>query len=117
MDRALDPQDRRRAMWLWPSVFFCGFWVPLWLLVSPATAPEALARSHAKRALVLFFALYVIETIWVVVISSGAAVIGWLLWGLTTGGAIIVAALGVVSASRSHRTNLTDLQAQRSSWQ
>ena len=42
-----------------------------------------------------------IDTIWVVVISSGAAVIGWLLWGLTTGGAIIVAALGVVSASRA----------------
>lgn len=52
---AVDERDRRRAIWIWPSLYVLGFWVPLFIRVSPASPPGSLSRLHAVEALKLFF--------------------------------------------------------------
>ena len=98
---AVDAEDRRRAMYVWPLLFVCSFWVPGWVLLSKGTARGGLAQRHARAALVLFVAMYILDALWLGVITSGAVAIGWLLWGTTTAGAIAIAARGWMSARRA----------------
>lgn len=55
MAEAHDERDRRRAIWIWPSLFVLGFWVPLFIRLSPERPPGSLSRGHAAKALRLFF--------------------------------------------------------------
>ncbi len=88
-------------MYVWPLIFVCGFWVPGWVLLSKTTVKGGLAERHARRALVVFVAMYLLDALWLAVIGRGNVAIGWVLWGATTGGAIGLATLGWMSARRA----------------
>jgi len=67
-------------MYVWPFIFECGVSVPGWVLMSRTTAKGGPAQRHAKRAIVVFVAMYMLDALWLAVIASGVVASVRLVW-------------------------------------
>ena len=100
---AVDERDRRRAIWVWPSLYVLGFWVPLVFLVWSSVPKDSLTRRHAARALQLYLGFIAVAVVLLMLVAAtgGSGAAAWFLVGGTATAFVVLSGIGLATAVRS----------------